>query len=70
MIEPKYKVGDIVEGRTAVGQPIIPMRIDEVVNQRGWIGNPPPCYIVTDLSNLFGISGYFISEELIIETDK
>lgn len=70
MIEPKYRVDDIVKGRTAVGQPVISMRIDKVVNQRGWIGEPTPSYIVTDLSNLFGISGYFIGEELIIETDK
>ncbi len=61
----KYKVGDIVKGRTAVRQPIISMRIDKVVNQRGWVGEPTPSYIVTDLSNLFGISGYFIGEELI-----
>lgn len=67
MKQPKYKVGDIVNGRTAIGQPVISMRIDVVVNQRGWVGDPTPSYIVTDVSQLFGMSGYFIGEELILD---
>lgn len=74
MKTPRYKVGDVVMGRTCSVAPILPLRIDRVIDQRGWvkdpIDDPTPSYIVTDVSNLFGISGYFIGEEDIIEKQR
>lgn len=67
-----YKVNDIVLGRTSTHPHNKPcaLRIDEVINKRGWVGNPKPSYIVSDVSNLFGLNRLLIGEDLIINQRK